>query len=183
MSIRRRAATTTRAISLRTGAAVPSVRARVASGCNLRQPAEVMRPAFCVAGALLGSGQARMGQPQERPAWLLDQVDLDQTRSWRHRLAAVPAKAVGQSVHWHDLAEGTAGEASPGDVDEIESAGLWFDLRLRSHPAQDLFWIGEEGEHRGGGRRDVRLAADDEGLFHRGSLISFRVRLDLTCWR
>jgi hypothetical protein len=44
-----------------TSTAVPGVRARVASRCNLGQPAEVMGPAFCVAGALLGTGQARMG--------------------------------------------------------------------------------------------------------------------------
>jgi hypothetical protein len=63
--------------SLPTGAAVPGVRARVTPGRNFGQPPEVMRPAFRMAGALLGIGQARMGQAQERPARLLDQVDLD----------------------------------------------------------------------------------------------------------
>src|SRR5215207_5250993 len=85
----------------------------------------------------------------------------------QYHLAVVPAEAVGQAVHRHHFAEGAAGEASPGDIDEIDPAGLRLDLRLRSHPAQDLFGIGQEGEHRGGWRRDVRLSADDDGLLHR----------------
>jgi hypothetical protein len=56
-------------------------------------------------------------------------------------------------------AEGAAGEAGPRDVDEIDPAGMRLDLGLRSHPAQDLFRIGQEGEHRRGWRWDVRLAA------------------------
>ena len=48
-----------------------------------------------------------------------------------------------------------------------DAAGLRLELRLGPHPAQDLLRIGQEGEHRGGRRRDVRLAADDEGLLHR----------------
>src|SRR3546814_9317480 len=81
--------------------------------------------------------------------------------------SAVPAEAVGQAVHRHHFAEGAAREAGAGDIDEIEPAGLRLELRLRPHPAQDLLRIGEQGEDRGGRRRDVRLAADDEGLFHR----------------
>src|SRR5438270_3501053 len=94
-------------------------------------------------------------------------VDLDQARPRRHDLAAVPAEAVGQVVHRHHLAEGAAGEASAGDIDEIEPAGPRLDLRLRPHPAQDLFRIRQESEHRGRRCRDTRLAADDEGLLHR----------------
>jgi len=47
--------------SLPASAAVPGVRTRVAPGCNLGQPAEVMGPAFRVAGALLDVGQAGVG--------------------------------------------------------------------------------------------------------------------------
>ena len=120
-----------------------------------------------MAGALLGIGQAGVGQAQQRSVRLLDQIDLDQARPRRHHLAAVPAEAVGQAVHRHDLAEGAAREASAGDIDEIEPAGLRLDLRLRPHPAQDLLRIGQQGEHRGGRCRDVRLAADDQGVLHR----------------
>src|SRR5215468_923354 len=56
--------------SLPAGAAVKGVRARVAPGGNLTQPAEVISPAFRMAGALLGIGQAGVGQAQAafRPA-------------------------------------------------------------------------------------------------------------------
>src|SRR5580704_3148666 len=69
--------------SLSAGAAVPGVRARVAPGRRLGQPAEVMGPAFRMAGALLGIGQAGVGQAQQRSVRLLDQVDLDQARPTR----------------------------------------------------------------------------------------------------
>src|SRR5438067_5834220 len=131
-----------------------------------------MRPALGMAGALLGIGQAGVRQAQQRSVRLLDQIDLDQARPRRHRLAAVPAKAVGQPMYRHHLTERAAGEASAGDIDEIEPAGLRLDLRLRSHPTQDLLRIGREGEYRGGRRRDVRLAADDEGLLHPTSYCS-----------
>ena len=42
--------------SMSTNATVPGVRARVAPGGNLSQPAKVMGPAFRMAGALLGIG-------------------------------------------------------------------------------------------------------------------------------
>jgi len=48
--------------SLLTVAAVPRIRARVSSGRNLGQPAEVMRPALRVPGALLRIRQASLGQ-------------------------------------------------------------------------------------------------------------------------
>ena len=50
---------------------MPRVRARVAPGSNLRQPLEVMDPAFGMAGALLGIGQAGVGQAQQRSGGLL----------------------------------------------------------------------------------------------------------------
>src|SRR5208282_4777169 len=156
--------------SLPASAAVPGVRARVAPGCNLGQPTEVMGPAFRMAGAFLGTGQAGVGQPQQRSVRLPDQVDLDQARPRRYHLAAVPAEAVGQAVHRYHLAKGAASETSAGDIDEIEPPRLRLDLRLRFHPAQNLLWIGQEGEHRGGRRRDARLAVDDEGLLHRSLL-------------
>jgi hypothetical protein len=65
-------------------------------------------------------------------------------------------------VHRHHLADGPAGKASAGDIDEIKPAGLRLDLRLRSHPPENLLRISQEREHRGARRRDVRLAADDE---------------------
>src|SRR6476619_3718114 len=63
--------------SLLPGPAAPGVRARVAPGRNLSQPVEVMGPAFGMAGALRGIGQARVGQAQQRSVRLLDQIDLD----------------------------------------------------------------------------------------------------------
>src|SRR6516225_9450867 len=150
------------------GAAVPGVRTRVAPACNRGQPINVMGPPFRMACALLGVGQACMGQTQQRSVRrLLHQVDLDQARSRRYHLAAVPAKAVGEAMHRNHLAEGAAGEACAGDIDEIEPAGLWLEPRLRSHPAEDLLRIGQESKHRGAGRRDMRLAADDERVLHR----------------
>ena len=58
-------------------AAAPGIRARVAPGGNLGQPVEIMGPAFLVAGALLGIGQAGVREAQQRSGRLLDQVDLD----------------------------------------------------------------------------------------------------------
>src|SRR6516225_9896962 len=145
----------------------PGVGARVAPGGDLGQPAEVMGPAFGMGGALLGIGEARVGHAQQGSVGLLDQIDLDQARPRRHHLAAVEAPAVSEAVHRHHLAERAAGETSSGDIDEIEPAGLRLDLRLCSHPAQDLLRICQEREHRGGWRRDVLLAPDDKGLLHR----------------
>ena len=63
--------------SLLTGAAVPGVRAHVAAARDLSQPVEVMGPAFCMAGALRGIGQAGVGKAQQRSVRLFDQIDLD----------------------------------------------------------------------------------------------------------
>ena len=82
-------------------------------------------------------------------------------------------------MHRHDLAEGAPGKASASDIDEIEPTGLRLDLRLRSHPPQDLLRVGQKREYRSGRRRDVRLAANDEGLLHclpDGCDGSFRLR-------
>jgi hypothetical protein len=60
---------------------MPGVRARVAPGRNLGQPFEVMGPSSRMAGTLLDSGQAGVGQAQQRPVRrLFDQVDLYQAR-------------------------------------------------------------------------------------------------------
>src|SRR6478609_5635088 len=56
--------------SLPASAAVPGVRARVAPGCSLGQPGEVMGPAFRMANALLDIGQAGVSQAQQRSARL-----------------------------------------------------------------------------------------------------------------
>src|SRR3546814_9924126 len=52
--------------SLVAGAAVPGVGARVAPGRNLGQPFEVVPPALRMASALLGRGQAGVGEAQQR---------------------------------------------------------------------------------------------------------------------
>jgi hypothetical protein len=76
--------------SVLAGAAKPGVRPQVAPDRNLGQPVEVMGPSFRMTGALLDSGQAGVGQAQQRPVRrLFDQVDLDQARPRRHSLAAV----------------------------------------------------------------------------------------------
>src|SRR6516165_5097206 len=129
-----------------------------------------MSPAFRMGGALLGIGQAGVGQAQQSSLRLLDQVDLDQARPRRHLLAAVPAEAVGQAVHRHHLAEEAASEARAGDIDEIEPARLRLHLRLSSHPAQNILWIGQEGEYRSGRRRDVRLTLVFDSILHRSLL-------------
>src|SRR6516162_1927649 len=141
-----------------------------------------MGPAFRMVGALFGTREAGVGQAQQRSVRLLDQIDLDQARSRRHHLAAFIAEAVDQAVHRHDLAERAARNASAGDIDEIEPAGLRLDLRLGSHPAQDLLRIGQKCEHHGGRRRDVLLAADDEGLLHQSPPWLRIQRLSYASW-
>lgn len=59
------------------GAAVPGVWPRITPGGHLGQPAEVMGPAFRMTGALLGIGQASMGQAEQRSVRLFDEVDLN----------------------------------------------------------------------------------------------------------
>ncbi len=50
----------------------------IAAGCGYGQPFQVMRPTLLVAGAFLCVRQTAMGQADERPAILVNQVDLDQ---------------------------------------------------------------------------------------------------------
>ena len=69
----------------------------------------------------------------------------------------------------NDLAElparGAAGP--PGDVlDEIEPAGMGVGRGLGAHPAQDLLWIGQEGEHGRWRGRDLGLALDHKRFIH-----------------
>jgi hypothetical protein len=64
-----------------------------------------MRPAFGVARALRRVGTTAMGQAQQGAAVPIDQLNLDQTRSRRHLLIAVPTKAVGEPVRRQNLAE------------------------------------------------------------------------------
>src|SRR5262249_14069411 len=137
-----------------------------------RQPRPVGRdngPSRRHARRIARRSAARLSETQQRPVGLLDQVDLDQARAGRHHLAAVPAEAVGEAVYRHHLAEGAAGAARGGDIEEIEPAGARLHLRLGSHPAQNLLGIGQQGKYRGGRRRNMRLAANDEGLWHRCS--------------
>ena len=56
----------------------PQVGSRIATGGCHRQPSEVVGPTLLVAGAGLGVGQSTVGHAQQRPAPLVDQVDLDQ---------------------------------------------------------------------------------------------------------
>ena len=84
---------------------MPGIRAWVASGRDLSQAAEVMRPAFRMAGALLRIGQAYVGQAQAafRPAARSGQsTKLDPGGT-----TSLPC----QAVHWLHLAEGAAGRS------------------------------------------------------------------------
>ena len=58
--------------------AEPGIRPRVVAGCNRGQPIDVVRPAFRMTGALLGMGQAGVGQAQQRSFRLFDEVDFDE---------------------------------------------------------------------------------------------------------
>ena len=92
----------------------PRIGTRIAAVSGDSEPAEVMGPASRVRGACFSVRQPGMGHAQKRAAILLDEVDLDQARSRRNGLIALPAEAVGEPVDRHDLAEGAAG-AAPAD--------------------------------------------------------------------
>ena len=118
----------------------------IAAGGGDGQPVDVVGPSFLVRGALFGVGQPGMRHAQERAAVPVDQVDLDQARSRRNDLAALPTEALGETMDRHDLAEGAASVASPADAfDEVESTRMRLSGRVRAHPAQDLLGIGQEG--------------------------------------
>src|SRR5712671_7612952 len=127
-----------------------------------------MDPALLVVGAGRGVGQAAMGHAQQRATRLMiDQVDLDQARPRRHLWAVVPPEAVGEAVDRNDLGKLAAGDVLAGDVDEVKAAGMRFQRRLRAHPPQDLFRIGEESEDGRWRRSYLDLASDDERFDHR----------------
>src|SRR5271156_3582985 len=137
-----------------------------------RQSAEVMRPTFVVGGALGGVGKTAMGHAHQGAAVPVDQVDLDEARSWRYGLAPLPTEAVGEPMHRDDLAELPARHvrAVADAFDEIEPAGVRLGRHLSAHPAQDLFGIGQKGEDGGGWGRDMDLTPDRERFGHQGLL-------------
>jgi hypothetical protein len=137
------------------------------------QPAQIMRPTLVVAGALLRIRKTAMGHAQQRAAVPLDQIDLDQTRSRRHLVAPVPTEAIGEAVDWHDFPERAARHIGgiADAFDEIEPARMGLGRRLRTHPAHDLFRIGQVGEN---GRRrgcDMGLTSNHERFSHRRLLV------------
>src|SRR5882757_2916352 len=147
------------------------VGAGIFAGGRYRQPAKVMRPTLGVAGALCFAGKTAMGHAQQGAAVAVDQIDLDQAGSRRHFLIALPTKTVGEAVDRHDLAERAARSAAAVDAfEKIEPARMHLGLGLRSHPAHDLFGIGQEGEHGGGWGCDMGLALNDERFGHRSLL-------------
>src|SRR6266516_8179611 len=75
-----------------------AIDAGISAGGRHSQPAEVMRPTLVVAGTLRRVRKTAMGHAQQGAAVPVNQVDLDQARSRRHLLIAVPTEAVGESV-------------------------------------------------------------------------------------
>src|SRR3981081_4168005 len=127
-----------------------------------------MDPALLMVGAGRSVGQAAMGHAQQRSTRLMiDQVDLDQTRPRWYVFAVVPPEAIGEAVDRNDLGELAAGDVLAGDVDEVKAAGMRLHRRLRAHPPQDLFRIGEESEHGRGRRRYLGFASDHARFNHR----------------
>ena len=112
-----------------------------------------------------------MGHAQQGAAVAVDQVDLDQARSRRHFLAAVPAKTVGEPVHRHDLAERAACRLAVDALEKIEPARMQLGLRLGAHPAHDPLGIGQEREDGGGWRSDLGFTPDHERFSHRCLLV------------
>src|SRR5271170_63712 len=130
-----------------------AIDAGISAGGGHRQSAEVMRPTFAVGGALGGVGETAMDHAQQGAAVPVDQVDLDEARSWRDLRVPLPTEAIGEPMDRHDLAELAAGDAAvAADIfDEIESARMRLGPRFSANPAQDFFGIGQECED-GGGR-------------------------------
>src|SRR3954468_10215047 len=124
-----------------------SIGSWVASGRHGAQPAKVVSPTLGMAGALLDIGQTSVRQTQERSIRLFDQIDLHQAGARRHHLATIPAEAVSQTMNRNHFAKRAASETCTSDVDEVEPSRLRLDLRLCSHPAEDLFRIRQQGEH------------------------------------
>src|ERR1700678_4630669 len=76
----------------------------ISEGGGNGQSAEVMRPAFGVFGAFGRVGKTAMRQTYQGAAVLLDQVDLDETRSWRDLVPPFPTETVGEPMDAHDFA-------------------------------------------------------------------------------
>src|SRR5277367_6950475 len=83
----------------------PTIDARISAGGGYGQSADVMRPTPVVVGALGSVGKTALGKPQQCAPVLLDQVDLDEARSWRDRFVSLPTEAVGEPMDRHNLTE------------------------------------------------------------------------------
>src|ERR1700691_3254403 len=77
----------------------------ISAGGGNGQSVEVMRPTFDVFGAFGRVGKTAMRQTYQGAAILLDQVDLDETRSWRDLPPPLPTEAVGEPMDRHDFPE------------------------------------------------------------------------------
>src|SRR6266481_4502278 len=131
----------------------PLIDAGISAGGRHGQPAKVMRPTLVVAGTLRRVRKTAMGHAQQGAAVPVNQVDLDQARSRRHLLIAVPTEAVGESVDRHDLAERSARHAAAETFDEIEPARMHLGLRLRAHAALFDALLARRCGRRDAGRR------------------------------
>src|SRR6516165_5340736 len=116
------------------------IRAGILASGRLAEPAEVMRPASAVTGDLGRIRKATLRHAQQGAAIVVDQVDLDEARSRRHLLIPVPAEAIGEPMHRHDLAEGSTCDtcAVADTLDQVESTRMRLGRDLLAHPAQDL---------------------------------------------
>ena len=80
----------------------PTIDAWISAGGGYGQSADVMCPTPVVVGALGGVGKTSLGKPQQCAPVLVDQVDLDEARSWRDRFVPLPTEAVGEPMDRHD---------------------------------------------------------------------------------
>ena len=115
----------------------PTIDARISAGGGYGQSADVMPPTPVVVGALGGVGKTASGKPQQCAPVLVDQVDLDEVRSWRNRFIPLPTEAIGEPMDRHDFAERPArcaGRVAADASDRMRLCG-----RFGAHPAQDFF--------------------------------------------
>ena len=115
----------------------PTIDARISAGGGYGQSADVMPPTPVVVGALGGVGKTALGKPQQCAPVLVDQVDLDEARSWRNRFIPLPTEAIGEPMDRHDFAERPArcaGRVAADASDRMRLCG-----RFGAHPAQDFF--------------------------------------------
>lgn len=132
--------------------------------------------------ALLFVRQAAMGQANQRAAGLVFEIDLDQARSRRHFLAALPAEFVSEPMDWNDLGELSTGYVLSPDIDEIEATRMGVRRDVGTEPAHDLFRIDEKGEN---GRRrccNLDLAAKHQGFGHREASFNRAERQSFPSW-